>query len=72
MVSIHRVEEEYGGWGPASWVAMLCVVMLMVFLPLGMGPGPLQPPSCSTLCIIPVFLAVILLCLTHDSRTRTY
>ncbi|KAL0365227.1 UNVERIFIED_CONTAM: putative glycosyltransferase [Sesamum angustifolium] len=36
------VEAEYGGWGVGSVVAMLCIVMLLIFLPLGMGPGPVS------------------------------
>ncbi|KAL3621005.1 hypothetical protein CASFOL_035917 [Castilleja foliolosa] len=67
--SLHRVEAEYGGWGEASWAAMLCVVVFLIFLPLGMAPGPVQPPSLPVLAIIPVFLAVVFLLMTIGTKT---
>ncbi|XP_012828459.1 PREDICTED: uncharacterized protein LOC105949687 [Erythranthe guttata] len=66
-----RVEAEYGGWGVGSVTAMLCVVALLIFLPLGIGPGPIQPPSFSVLLIFPLFMAAILLFLFLASNTKS-
>ncbi|KAG6406746.1 hypothetical protein SASPL_134355 [Salvia splendens] len=46
-----REEAEQGGWGAGSVVALLVVAMLLLLLPLGMAPGPVQPPSFSLLFI---------------------
>ncbi|GER55577.1 exostosin family protein [Striga asiatica] len=66
-ISCHRLHQkaEYGGWGVGSWTLMITVVILMVFMPLGMGPGPIKPPSWAMLSVIPVVLAAVLFCLIH-------
>ncbi|XP_011088082.1 uncharacterized protein LOC105169385 [Sesamum indicum] len=67
---MRRAEAEYGGWGVGSVVAMLCIVMLLIFLPLGMGPGPVQPPPLSLLFIFPVLMAAILIYLSYASKSH--
>lgn len=63
-----RMEAEYGGWGVGPAVAMLCVVMLLIFLPLGMGQEPIQPPPFSVLLVFPVLVLVILIFLSYASK----
>ncbi|XP_047976623.1 uncharacterized protein LOC125218877 [Salvia hispanica] len=64
-----REEAEQGGWGAGSVVALLVVAMLLLLLPLGMAPGPVQPPSFSLLFVFPLFLAAILFFLFLASQT---
>ncbi|PIN12706.1 hypothetical protein CDL12_14691 [Handroanthus impetiginosus] len=66
---MRRVEAEYDGWGEGSVVAFLCIAILLICLPLGMGPGPIEPPSFSMLLIVPVLMAAILIFLSYASRT---
>ncbi|PIN18655.1 hypothetical protein CDL12_08676 [Handroanthus impetiginosus] len=66
---MRRVEAEYDGWGAGSVVAMLCIFILLICLPLGMGPGPVQPPSFSMLLVVPVLMAAVLIFLSHASRS---
>ncbi|XP_052205152.1 uncharacterized protein LOC127809979 [Diospyros lotus] len=57
--------QQYG-WGIGSLTAFLVVLILMIFLPLAMGPGSLGPPSWPVLLLIPVILIGLLfsLCLS--------
>ncbi|KAL1534390.1 hypothetical protein AAHA92_30573 [Salvia divinorum] len=64
-----REEAEQGGWGSGSVVAMLVIALLLLLLPLGMAPGPVQPPSFSLLFVFPLFMAAILFFLFQASKT---
>lgn len=62
-------EAEYG-WGVGSVVALLLMVAVLVFVPLGMGPGLLQPPSIPMLLVFPLFLAAVFIFLSQASKTN--
>lgn len=59
--------EDYG-CGAGSVVAILVVAACLLFLPLMIGPGVPGPPSAFVTLLIPVFLAVVFIILTHASK----
>ncbi|XP_022896215.1 uncharacterized protein LOC111410206 [Olea europaea var. sylvestris] len=64
------MDAEYGGWGAGSVATMLCIILCLIFLPLAMGPGSLQPPPSYAFLIFPVLMAAILIFLTQASKNR--
>lgn len=60
---------EYGGWGVRSVVAMLCMVICLIFLPLAMELGPVQPPPLYVILIFPVLMAAILIYLSRATKS---
>ncbi|KAL3514079.1 hypothetical protein ACH5RR_026796 [Cinchona calisaya] len=64
---MRRIEQQHGR-SVSSWVIFLVVVMIILFMPLAMGPGLPQPPPICVLLLIPVFLAALLLYLSHVSN----
>ena len=55
-------------WGVEAVAMILVVVMCLIFVPLGLGPGLMGPPPLYVLFVFPVLLAAIFIYLSQASK----
>ncbi|CAL5408149.1 unnamed protein product [Camellia sinensis] len=59
---------EQHGCGVEQVTLILVVAVCLIFLPLGMGPGPLGPPPLYVLLLFPVVAAVVFIFLSQAPK----